>query len=238
MKLLLLVSFFWLNEFQEPDSLNSNRPNILFLIADDWSYPHAGIYGDQMVMTPTFDEMAKEGALFYNAYAASPSCSASRASILTGRYPHQNDQGANLWSEWPAQFPTYVSVLEEEGYFTGSTRKGWGPGDYQVSGLKHNPAGKSYEDFETFYKEKPKGKPFTFWFGSSDPHRDYITNTGIQSGMRLQDVEVPAIFPDLDCVRNDILDYYFEVERFDRECGQIIRWIKNLDFLMFQREYF
>lgn len=198
-------------------------PNILFLIADDWSFPHAGIYGDRVVRTPTFDGLAAGGALFVNAYTASPSCSPSRASILTGQYPHQNQSGGNLWSEWPAPIPTYVEILEKAGYFAGSTRKGWGPGDFQVSGLAHNPAGKTYADFETFLNEKPKDQPFVFWFGSSDPHRDYVPNTGIQSGMKLKDVVVPGFLPDNDCVKNDILDYYFEIERFDRECGQLIR---------------
>jgi arylsulfatase A-like enzyme len=213
-----------LNIFSPPEE----KPNILFLIADDWSYPHAGIYGDPVVRTPTFDRLAEEGALFQHAYTAAPSCSASRAAILTGRYPHQLESGGNLWSEWPAQFPTYVKLLEEKGYFAGSTRKGWGPGDYQVSGLKHNPAGKSYDNFRNFLKDRPDDKPFVFWFGSSDPHRDYETNTGIRSGMKLDDVIVPEFLPDLNCVRNDILDYYFEIERFDRECGQLIRILEEM----------
>lgn len=208
-------------------SIQDKKPNILFLMADDWSFPHAGVYGDQVVRTPTFDKLAAEGALFMNAYTASPSCSPSRASVLTGRFPHQNEDGGNLWPEWPAQFPTYVSLLEEIGFFTGSTRKGWGPGDYQVSGLAHNPAGKEFSDFREFFEERPAGQPFTFWFGSSDPHREYVPNTGIQTGMKLEDVKVPGFFPDLDCIRNDILDYYFEVERFDRECGQIIRILEE-----------
>ncbi|WP_439473404.1 sulfatase family protein [Algoriphagus formosus] len=206
----------------------SKQPNILFLIADDWSFPHAGVYGDKVVRTPTFDRLATEGALFTNAYTASPSCSPSRASILTGRYPHENESGGNLWSEWPAQYPTYVSLLEGMGYFTGSTRKGWGPGDFKVSGLEHNPAGKSYSDFADFLANRPDGAPFTFWFGSSDPHREYVANTGIQAGMKLEDVVVPGFFPDNDCVRNDILDYYFEIERFDRECGQLIAMLEEM----------
>lgn len=219
--LLVLLSFF-------QQSIDNKPPNILFLIADDWSFPHAGIYGDQLVRTPNFDRMAKEGALFLNAYTASPSCSPSRASILTGRYPHQNESGGNLWPEWPAQYPTYVGLLEKAGYFTGSTRKGWGPGDFKVSGLANNPAGKSYTDFEAFLKDRPAGTPFTFWFGSSDPHRDYVANTGIQAGMRLEDVVVPGFFPANDCVRNDILDYYYEIERFDRECSQLIRKLEEI----------
>lgn len=227
----LLLFIFLLSSSGFKSFSQQNQPNILFLIADDWSFPHAGVYGDNLVRTPTFDRLAREGALFTNAYTASPSCSPSRASVLLGRYPHQNEDGGNLWSEFPAQFPTYVSILESEGYFTGSTRKGWGPGDFKVRGLEHNPAGKSFEDFETFLESKPNGQPFTFWFGSTDPHRTYETNTGIRSGMYLEDVKVPGFFPDNDCVRNDILDYYFEVERFDRECAHLIKLLEEAGLL-------
>src|SRR3990172_7667576 len=73
------------------------RPNILVIIADDWSYPHAGAYGDRVVKTPTFDRIAREGVVFTNAFVASPSCTPSRASLLTGRAVHQLAEGGNLW---------------------------------------------------------------------------------------------------------------------------------------------
>ncbi|NJB87044.1 arylsulfatase A-like enzyme [Lewinella marina] len=91
------------------------RPNILLFLADDWSYPHAGAYGDPVVQTPNFDRLAAGGMLFTNAYCASPSCSPSRASILTGRYPHQNGAMGNLWSEFSAGATVYPRELEEAG---------------------------------------------------------------------------------------------------------------------------
>ena len=91
---LLFILFIYFAFFST--TFAQKQPNILFLIADDWSFPHAGVYGDQVVRTPTFDRLAAEGALFTNAYTASPSCSPSRASVLTGRYPHQNGDGGNL----------------------------------------------------------------------------------------------------------------------------------------------
>jgi arylsulfatase A-like enzyme len=224
--LILLISLLCISIFQ--GTAQTKQPNILFLIADDWSFPHAGVYGDRVVRTPTFDRLAAEGALFTNAFTASPSCSPSRASVLTGRYPHQNGDGGNLWSEFPNAHPTYVQILEKSGYVSGSTRKGWGPGDHKITGFENNPAGKSYENFESFLKERDSGQPFTFWFGSTDPHREYVPNTGIQTGMKLEDVVVPGFFPDNDCVRNDILDYYFEIERFDRESGQLIAMLEEL----------
>ena len=204
------------------------KPNVLFLIADDWSYPHAGIYGDKNVRTPTFDWIAQHGASFSHAFCAAPSCSPSRASILTSRYPHQLESAGNLWSIFPNKFSNWVSILNEHGYHTGKSRKGWAPGDFEKGGYKHNPAGKNYESFEDFIQHRKKGQPFSFWFGSSDPHRPYEPNSGVKTGMDRQTVEVPGFLPDVDCVRNDILDYYYEIERFDRECGAILHKIDQM----------
>ncbi|MEO0468511.1 MAG: sulfatase [Bacteroidota bacterium] len=199
------------------------RPNILLLIADDWSYPHAGVYGDRVVRTPTFDRLAAGGSLFEHAYCASPSCTPSRGAILTGRFPHQLESNGNLWSALPKKFPNYVDLLEASGYWVGFSRKGWAPGDPAVGGYDRNPAGPRFQDFKDFFRKKKPDQPFCFWFGSTDPHRVYRTNSGAESGMNRDDVTVPPIFPVDERVRNDILDYYFEVERFDRDCGEIIR---------------
>ncbi len=211
-----------------PESITqTSRPNILFLIADDWSFPHAGAYGDPTVRTPTFDRLATEGAVFENAYCAAPSCSPSRASILLGRYPHQMESAGNLWSVIPSKFPNWVSLLNEAGYHTGKSRKGWGPGDFEAGGYEHNPAGKDYADFNHFLKDKKEGQPFVYWFGSQDPHRIYETNAGLKTGMDPSSVVVPGFLPDTPCVRNDIMDYYYEVERFDRESGSILRKLQE-----------
>jgi len=218
-------------EKEEGATSQESRPNIVFMIADDWSYPHAGIYGDQTVRTPIFDDLAQEGALFENAYCAAPSCAPSRASILLGRYPHQMESAGTLWSVIPNKFPNWVSLLKEAGYHSGKSRKGWAPGDFIAGGYEHNPAGKDYTDFNAFLKDKKKGQPFSYWFGSQDPHRVYETNAGVKTGMDPNTVQVPAFLPDLPCVRNDIMDYYYEVERFDRESGNIIATLEKQGLL-------
>ena len=63
----------------------ADRPNILFCIADDASYPHFGAYGCEWVKTPAFDRVAREGILFRNAYTPNAKCAPSRSCILTGR---------------------------------------------------------------------------------------------------------------------------------------------------------
>ncbi|MDA0349138.1 MAG: sulfatase [Verrucomicrobia bacterium] len=202
---------------------NSDRPNILFAIADDWGWPHASIYGDAVIKTPTFDGIAANGVLFTNAFISSPSCTPSRNAILTGQYHWRLKEGGNLWSNYPEGFPTYVQALKETGYFVGSYRKAFGPGS---DGGKEV-AGKKYEGLDEFLKERPKDKPFCFWFGSSDPHRTYIWESGLRSGTKLEDVEVPPFFPDNETVRTDILDYYWEVQRFDRQVGEALALLEE-----------
>jgi arylsulfatase A-like enzyme len=204
----------------------NQTPNILVLIADDWGYPHAGIYGDTTVKTPHIDKLAKSGALFTNAFTT-PLCSPSRASLLTGQWPHNLEQGVHLRGFLPRKFPNYTEILADQGYAVGLYKKGWGPGAYQLGGYEHNPAGQTYVSFNEFYKAKLKDKPFCFWYGSNNPHRPYTLGKGVNSGKSINSVKVPAFLPDKPEVRSDILDYYNEVEQFDKEVGEVIKILET-----------
>jgi len=204
------------------------RPNILFAIADDWSWPHASIAGDKVVKTPTFDKVARDGVLFTNAFVSSPSCTPSRGAILTGQWHWRLEEGANLFSTLDAKFKVYPDLLEEAGYHVGYTKKGWSPGNAKAAGRTRNPAGPRYGNFAKFLEARPQGKPFCYWFGSSDPHRGYKWQSGINSGMKLEDVKVPACLADSEVTRTDICDYYWEVQRFDRQVGEIIKQVEEM----------
>ena len=115
------------------------RPNILFAISDDQSYPHCSAYGYPAVKTPAFDRVAAAGVLFHNAFAPSPGCSPSRAAMLTGRYPWQIEHAGTHASAFPAKYPTYPDLLEKAGYWIGYTGKGWGPGKLQSRGPHPKP---------------------------------------------------------------------------------------------------
>jgi len=208
----------------QPDK---KRPNILFCLADDWSWPHAGIAGDKVVKTPTFDRVAREGVLFKNAFVSAPSCTPSRGAMLTGQWHWRLQEGGNLWSTLPAKFDVYPDILEKAGFHVGFTRKGWGPGRDEPGGRKRNPAGPRYKNFQQFLKARPQGKPFCFWFGSTDPHRGYKWQSGIKSGMKLEDVEVPPCLPDSEVIRIDTCDYYWEVQRFDTEVGRLLKILEE-----------
>ena len=213
-----------------PDTKAADRrPNLLLCIADDWSWPHASAGGDPVVKTPNFDRVAHEGFLFTHAFSAAPSCTPSRAAVLTGQAPHRLAEGGNLHGFLPRQFPVYPDLLEAAGYAVGFTRKGWGPGNFQAGGRTRNPAGPVFKSFEDFLKTVPAGKPFCFWFGSQDPHRPYEKGTGLKTGMNPTAVRVPPDLPDTPETRSDILDYYVEVQRFDREVGELLQALEETD---------
>ncbi len=223
----------------------SERPNILLAIADDWSWPHSTTAGCKFVRTPSFDRVAKEGVLFPHAFVASPSCTPSRGSLLTGQWFWRLESGANLFGNLRPEFDVYPDLLEKAGYYVGYTGKGWGPGDWEESGRARNPAGPAYNqkrtspptneisrndyagNFEEFLKGRAPGKPFCFWYGATEPHRDYEYGSGLRAGKKLEDVSVPACFPDSEEVRTDLLDYALEVEYFDTHLGRIIRKLEE-----------
>ena len=222
------------------------KPNILFAIADDAS--HFGAYGHGFVDTPNIDGIAGEGVLFENAFTANPKCAPSRACILTGRYPWQNEEACNHFCYFPNKFALLPDLLEEAGYFAGFTGKGWAPGDYTSSGLKRNPAGDEYNkcrlqppegtcisaidyaaNFEDFVSKRPEGKPFYFWYGAYEPHRPYRPGEGARAGKTAGDIDaVPSYWPDCDEVRQDMLDYASEIEWFDLQLGRILRKIEEM----------
>ncbi|PYJ81632.1 MAG: hypothetical protein DME22_20680 [Verrucomicrobia bacterium] len=204
-----------------------SRPNILLCIADDASWWHFGANGDTVCRTPTFDRVAREGVNFRHAFCSSPSCTPSRGALLSGQDFWRLEDGANLWSRWPSKFAVYPDLLAKAGYHVGLKGKGWGPGDFKQGGREHNPAGPAYKDFATFLKSVPPGKPFCFWFGSQDPHRPYERGAGVKSGHRIEEVTVPPFLPDTKAVRSDILDYYFEIERFDRDVGEMLKLLEQ-----------
>lgn len=96
------------------------KPNILLITADDLGF-QLGCYGDKVATTPNLDRLAAEGVRFTNAYATSASCSPSRASLLTGLYPHQNGQLglSHLGYSMNPGLPNLPALLKHEGYRTG-----------------------------------------------------------------------------------------------------------------------
>lgn len=218
------------------------RPNILFALADDAS--HFSAYRHRFVNTPHFDRVARDGILFNNMFTTNPKCAPSRASMLTGMHTWQLKEACTHWCVFPGpgEFAVYPDLLEDAGYLVGFTGKGWAPGDWKQRGRSRNPAGTEYNEktltppegslisdcdytanFKEFLSKRDPGQPFCFWYGGKEPHRHYIPGEGIRHGKRLEEIDtVPPYWPDEQVVREDMLDYAFEIEWFDRHLGDML----------------
>ena len=218
------------------------RPNILFGIADDQSYPHASAYGAKWIETPAFDRIAREGALFHNCFVSTPSCGPSRGSVLSGQDFYRLREASMNHTVWPREndIALYTDLLAAAGYRVGSTGKGWGPGNWQVSGRGHSPSGPAFNEiktkppgagiadtdyaanFEAFLAGKDAGQPFCFWTGFIEPHRVFEKGIGVRQGKKLEPVGVPGFLPDVKEIRSDLADYAFEIEHYDRHLGRML----------------
>jgi N-sulfoglucosamine sulfohydrolase len=243
--LFVLAAFAAVNVLAAADTA---RPNIIFAIADDQSFPHASAYGTKWVNTPAFDRVAREGLLFMKAYTPNAKCAPSRACILTGRNSWQLEEAANHTSNFPAKFRGFMEALAANGYFIGHTAKGWGPGNPgTIDGKARELTGPAYNqaktkpltgamntidyaaNFGAFLAKRTAKQPFCFWFGSTEPHRRYQYGSGVKlGGKRLTDIDrVPGFWPDNETVRNDMLDYALEIENFDQHLARIITQLEK-----------
>jgi arylsulfatase A-like enzyme len=109
----------------------TQRPNILFILADDLGYGDLSCYGRPDYQTANLDRLAREGVRFVNAYSASPLCTPTRCAFITGRYPARTRVGLeeplferrslgdkSLTIGLPSTHPTIASLLKQTGYET------------------------------------------------------------------------------------------------------------------------
>ncbi|WP_283431056.1 sulfatase family protein [Neorhodopirellula lusitana] len=217
-------------------------PNFVLMIADDMNWDDCGAYGHPAIRTPSIDRLASEGLRFRHAYLTTNSCSPSRASIITGKYPHNTGAEQLHWPV-PAGSPTFTAMLRSMGYYTAAAGK-WHMGDpiradfdkiYEASTAGFVlPSGKDgeppkmvaeepsgCENWEKALDERDKSKPFCMWLAALDPHREY-TDGSLDPPHHAEDVIVPTHLPDTADVREDLRLYYDEIGRLDQYVGKVI----------------
>jgi N-sulfoglucosamine sulfohydrolase len=221
------------------------RPNVVFIIADDMASDDCGAFGNRNIRTPNIDRLAREGMRFDRAFVTASSCSPSRSSLLTGRYPHNTGAEELHWPLPPEQV-TFVETLKACGYWTAAAGK-WHLGnaikdrfdmvrDVDGSGFPLG-VGKDVKArmiandphavqsgcglWMPTLRDRPPGKPFFVWLAAIDPHRDYEPGA-IPEAHRPEDVIVPPYLPDVPEVRRDLALYYDEIGRLDRYVGEVL----------------
>ncbi len=257
MRIFVLVSTFFGSIFscsvaQDQEISSSvaahtiDLPNLVLIIADDMAWDDSAPYGHDSIVTPNLTRLANEGMRFDNAILTISSCSPSRASIITGRYPHQTDAEELHWPVPPEQI-TFVEKLRDQGYWTAAAGK-WHLGDalrdrfdeireVDTSGfqLPSGEAGKAGKFVETLQgeaqsgcaewvpllKDRPKDKPFFLWLAALDPHRPYHPNI-LSEGSRPEEIKVAPYHPETSAVKSDYQLYYDEITRLDKYVGLVM----------------
>ncbi len=200
-------------------------PNFVFIIADDISWDDFGCYGNEVVKTPNIDKLASDGLRFTNAFLTASSCSPSRCSIISGKYPHSNG-AAELHTELPESEIPFPLLLKENGYYTAHAGK-WHMGSAthrafdrytDNNGYKNGDGGE--DNWVRFLKERPKDKPFFFWLASHDAHRPWGADT-FKITHDPKKIKVPVYFTDTPETRQDMASYYNEIARFDYYIGKV-----------------
>jgi N-sulfoglucosamine sulfohydrolase len=249
------------------------RPNILFAFADDWGR-HASIYAqidgpgspNDVIQTPNFDRLAREGVLVRRAFVSAPSCTPCRSALLSGQHFWRTGRGAILLGAvWDPKIPSYPLLLHEAGYHIGETYKVWSPGTpadapygapkfaYEKAGRRFNQFSQNvtqmvqkgqpveaakqvlYDqvkaNFDAFLAARKPGQPFCYWFGPTNVHRKWIKG----SGKALWGIDpdklkgkMPPFLPDVPEVREDLADYFGEIQAFDAAVGVLLAKLKEI----------
>ena len=222
------------------DGAEGRRPNLLLLLSDDHSYPYLSTYGSPNVKTPVLDRLAAEGMKFHRFFTGAPQCVPSRATLMTGRSPV-----AARMTRFSAPLPkdevTLPELLREHaGYFTGvcgrsfhldgSSRSETVSQLYADMGLKTfrdrvdylNTCGDAEvaNQVDKFLDQKPVDKPFFLWANFSDPH--HVWNAPPEFRPDPATLELPPHWPDLPGMREQLADYFAEINRLDATIGGVL----------------
>ncbi len=223
MKPSIVHAFLLLATFAaSPVPAGESPPNILLFIADDVSHDDLGCYGHPTVETPTIDRLAAEGLRFTEAYLTTSSCSPSRCSILTGRYPH-NTGAPELHTSLPEDQIRFPEILRQAGYHTALAGKNHmvKRPDRAFDLIVTGKAPALTSEWVRLVQERPRKKPFFFWFASVDAHRDWQITEDVRT-YDPDEAVVPPYLIDGPMTRADLAHYYHEVSRFDHDIGKVV----------------
>lgn len=225
----------------------ADKPNVLFILSDDHSYPYLSCYGDGNVRTPVVDKLAAEGIKFRKFFTSAPQCVPSRAAYLSGRSPVAA-RITRFSSPLPRDVVTFPEVLKQEaGYYVGVVGRsyhldGSGKGDDELGKFLTEGGYKTFKDrldvvqtgsdpqaveqATAFLEGRPKDKPFCLWVNFSDPHHPWTAPAGYRPDPAT--LKLPAHVPDLPGVREQYADYCAEVNRVDETTGKVLAVLDRL----------
>lgn len=239
MKSSLLIAFL-LFIFWQPTSFAQERPNIIWLMAEDISLDLA-CYGMKAVQTPYLDQLAAKGIRFDNCFVTNPICSPSRSAMMVGT--HQNrinahNHRSNREVPLHPDYKPFTYWLRQSGYTTILGHHGvMGKGRKTDVNFKHSSIGPwngkdefgLFDKFDTF---EPADQPFFAQIQLKVTHRgDWWDDIRAQSEHPIDPakVELPPYLSDHPVVRLDWAKYLDQMEYMDSEVGMILEELEEKD---------
>ncbi|MBL6765230.1 MAG: sulfatase [Verrucomicrobiae bacterium] len=214
--LLLLVSVLLTADLAAFD-----RPNFLFIIADDLTHRDLGCYGGQ-AHTPNIDGLAGEGMRFTRCFQAAPMCSPTRHNIYTGLYPVKSGAYPNHTFAKDGT-KSVVHYLKPLGYRVAlSGKQHIAPAEvfpFERSGKQNNP---DMEAVDKLFREcRENGTPFCLFACSNEPHTPW--NKGDRSKYPPEKIKLPKHFVDTPETREGMSRYLAEITYFDGQVGELLK---------------
>jgi arylsulfatase A-like enzyme len=217
-----------------------SKPNILWITCEDMS-PHLGSFGEKVAKTPNLDQLAKEGVRYTNVFSTAGVCAPSRNAIITGMY--QTSIGGMHMRTSPlvttfTSIPAYSAVIPEDvrcfpeflrkqGYYCSNNNKQ----DYQFAPPQTvwDENGTSPDPKKADWRgRKDKNQPFFSVINLLITHESQVFSRGQEPLLvRPEDVEVPSYYPDNEIIRTDIARFLTNVQRMDKQVGEIIQKLKD-----------
>ena len=218
------------------------KPNILFILSDDHSYPFLSCYGDTNVRTPALDQLAAAGMKFHRFFTAAPQCVPARTAYLTGRSAVAARM-TRFSSALPRDEITFLELLREKAdYYTGICGRTYhldGSGRaagteigrllekhgmrtfaQRVDYLRQGSDLQAIEQMKEFLDQRPPNKPFSLWLNFSDPHHPWNAPAADRPDPAV--LKLPAHWPDLPGMREQLADYCAEVNRVDQSMKAVL----------------
>ena len=202
-------------------SAEREKPNFVFVIADDCTYRDIGCHGGQ-AHTPNIDRLAGEGMRFTHCFQAAPMCSPTRHNIYTGLYPVKSGAYPNHTFANPGT-KSVVHYLQPLGYRVAlSGKRHINPPEVfafeYLAAVGNNP---NFELIDTFMADCKRNRtPFCLFACSNEPHSPW--NKGDPSRYDADKLELPPYFVDTPETRRNMVNYLAEITYYDGQVGQCL----------------
>jgi arylsulfatase A-like enzyme len=239
LRTLGLFAIFAILAPSPPAEAAVGKPNIIIFVGDDLGVSFTGCYGNSAVHTPHLDALAREGMKLTRAFAASPTCSPSRAAMWTGLYPQRNGTMGNH-TTCKADIASLPKLLKPLGYRVVLADKGdvrpprvfdWetlpatlpkkpeAPRFYRAEGLDAD----AVDAFLAAHVREHGGQPLCLIIGDNCPHVTWEKNRDFDPAA----LPLPPIMADTPVTREALANYFQDIATMDAHLGAVLASVKK-----------